>query len=349
MRSHILQAFLVLILVFTSTGCNNFVGGNSFLISSNRYLYVASGACYGGGVTTNTGVGTISKYNLNTGARVGTVVNYFAQSPNDQPVGLVAYNNDTLMALVENTGGRRIDLVNKFTSGISVFTQNATILAAALHGLYPAADGGFFIARTSAVEKISGSKQRITAGANPFINAPAGSCATSTTNMTQAIELPGGKLLFAHAAATPNNRIGMISSTGYNIAGDCLAGVAGPTTTALPTALVSYAAGHALVAYGSTTAASNFIYSYNVDETANTITAPTLAYTNASVVNGPSAMALDPSTGYVYVASATQAAESIERFTYDTNARTLTRVGSTPFIPSDVYVRCVSGMVVASE
>jgi hypothetical protein len=341
---------LYLLLALTLSACINLLGGDSFLIDSNnnRYLYVASGACYGGGVTTNTGAGVISKYDLNTGARLGTVINYFAQSPNDQPVGLINYNNDYLMTLVENAAGRRLDLVSKIGTGISIFSQNAAILAAQLRGLASAADGGFYIARSTAVEKISASKQRITAGANPYVNAPAAPCATSTTVMTQAIELPQGKILYTHAAATPNNRIGLISNTGYNIAGDCLAGTAGPTTTALPTAAVYVQDGsHTLVAYGSTTSGSNQIISYNVNETANTITGATQAYYNPNYVIGPSAMAYDSITGAVFVASSSIGAETIEKFTYDTTTRKLARVGSSPFIPLDVYVRCVSGMVVA--
>ncbi|MBS1960352.1 MAG: hypothetical protein JST80_12820 [Bdellovibrionales bacterium] len=342
----------VMLGVLSLSSCKNLVSGDNFIISPDgkKYLYVASGSCYGGGVATNTGVGVISKYDLETGARVGTVINYFAQSPNDQPVGLIEYNGDLLMSLVENTAGRRMDLIYKNGNGISIFSQNATILAAQLRGISKSADGGFYIARSSAVEKISGSKQRITSGAAAYINAPAAPCATSTTVMTQAIELPSGKILYSHAAVSPNNRIGLISSSGYNIAGDCLAGTAGPTTTALPTALAYYgSAEHTLVAYGSTTASSNFIYSYNVNETANTIGSATRAYYNPSFLSGPSAMTVDSTNGYVYVANATLGAESIERFTYDTGTRQLTRVGSSPFIPLDVYVRCVSGMLVASE
>lgn len=336
--------------LISTSSCLNLLGGDEFLIdrSTTRYLYVASGACFGGGVTTNTGAGVISKYDLTTGSRLGTVINYFSQSPNDQPVGLINYNDDFLMTLVENAAGRRMDLVSKIGTGVSVFSQNATILAAQLRGLASAADGGFYIARSTAVEKISGSKQRITAGANPYINAPAAPCATSNTVMSQTIELPSGKLFFTHAAATPNNRIGLISSTGYNIAADCLASTAGPTTTALPTA-VAYigSATHTLVAYGSTTSSSNFVTSYNINETVNTITGATEAYYNPSYVIGPSAMAVDSTTNIVYIANSALGVETIERFTYNTTTRRLTRAGSAPFIAQDVYTRCVSGMVIA--
>jgi hypothetical protein len=62
---------------------------------------------------------------------------------------------------------------------------------------------------------------------------------------------------------------------------------------------------------------------------------------------GPSAMTVDQSTGVVYVANSSQGVETIERFTYNTTDRQLTRVGSSTFIPQDVFTRCVSGMVVA--
>jgi hypothetical protein len=166
--------------------------------------------------------------------------------------------------------------------------------------------------------------------------------------MTGALELSNGKLLFIHAAATPNNKIGMISSTGYVAAGDCLTTQAAPFTTSLPTAMLMHSSGKLLVSYGSTTSASNVIMSYDVDATANTISNAVTAYSNQSVVIGPSAMTEDTETGIVYISSATVGAESIEAFSFNSTSGTLTRIGSQAFIPLSQYVRCVSGMVVGN-
>lgn len=336
---------LVLISAAVQSGCES----STFLLSGTRYLYVASGACYGGGVTTNTGLATISRFGLDDGQIHGSTINYYSQSPNDQPVGIINYDSNNLMVLVENTNGRRLDLASKFNAGqISVFYQNATTLNGVGRSLSPSSiDGSVFVAKSTAIEKISANKQRLTAGAAAYINAPGGACATSATVMTSAIELSGGKLLFSHAAANPNNKIGMISSTGYVAAGDCLTTQAAPFTTSLPTAMLLHSSGKLLVAYGSTTSASNVIMSYTVDTSGNTISGATTAYSNQSVVIGPSAMTEDRTTGVVYIASATVGAESIEAFTFDSSSGVLTRIGSTPFIPLNQYVRCVSGMVVA--
>jgi len=340
--------FLFLLLSCGSEDGTFLLENQDAINNGDRYLYVASGACYGGGVTLSTGIGTISRYNLSTGERLGTVFNYTLNgSANDLPSGLINYSSSHLMVGIENTA-RRVDLLRKDGQGINVFTQNATILAAPLRGIFPSQDGGFFIPRNTAVEKVSASGTRITIGAaTAFIASPAAPCATSTTLMMGGVELPGGKILYIHAAATANNKFGLISSTGYAAAPDCLAAQVAPTTTALPTAIVRHSSGKILVAYGSTTSTSNFIYSYDVNETANTITNATLAYYNTSALNGPSSMVEDTVTGDVFVSSATIGLERIERFTYNSNG-TLTRVGSSPFISNSEYVRCVSGMVIAN-
>jgi len=163
---------LSMMMVSVLVGCKN----SSFLMSGTRYLYVASGSCYGGGVATNTGLAAITRFGLDDGQIHGSTINYYAQSPNDQPVGIINYNNDNLMVLVENANRRRIDLASKYNTGqINVFLQNATVLAGTGRALSTSSiDGSFFIARTTAVEKVSANKQRLTAGAAAYINAPGG-------------------------------------------------------------------------------------------------------------------------------------------------------------------------------
>lgn len=318
--------------------------------STTRYLYVASGACYGGGVTTSTGSATVAKYDVATGERVSIPVDYSDFNPGDSIAALQDYDEDYLIAVVENTAGRRLDLIRKDSeNSVAVYLTNTTAFASVLRSLTVLSDGGVLLAETASIEKFGSNKARVTQGANPYINAPAGSCATSTTNMVGTAELSGGKLLFAHAAATPNNKIGMISSTGYAAGADCLAAQTAPATTALPTALLVHSSGKLLVSYGSTTAGSNYVYSYTVNTTANTITGATVAYSNSSIVNGPSAMAEDTETGDVFVASALNTANTVDHFTFDSTAGTLTRQGASEVVPRSVFTRCVSGLVVTNE
>ena len=139
----------------------------------------------------------------------------------------------------------------------------------------------------------------------------------------------------------------MISANGYSTAADCLSSQAAPVTTSLPSSMVYLSdVGHLLVGYGSATAASNQVWAYAVDETTNAFSGATAAYTNFNVVNGPSAMAYDSTTGYVYIANAQSMLNNIERFTYDSSTKVLTRTGSSAYISASVKTRCISGMSV---
>ncbi|MGE3760172.1 MAG: hypothetical protein AB7H97_20575 [Pseudobdellovibrionaceae bacterium] len=312
--------------------------------ASNRLLFVASGGCYGGGVTLSTASNTVSAFNTSTGAFDHLVVDYGVYSPGDSPVAVSEYDSNRLLILVENASGRRIDIVNKDGSGLSTYISNSTALSAVGRAMAFASDGSILVSKSSAIEKFNSAKSRILQGANPYVSAPAGSCATSTTLISDVALLSNNKILYTHAAATPNNRIGLISATGYSSAADCLAGTAAPATTALPTAVVVHPSGKTLVSFGSTTSASNFIYSYDVSATANTITNATQAFFDSSIVNGPSAMTIDSSTGDVFVANATSTFNTIELFRL--SGSTLSRPLSRPLIGPNVYTRCIAGMKV---
>lgn len=313
-----------------------------------RYLYVASGACYSGGVAASAASNTIAKYELKTGKLEGVIADYNTFAIGDSPVGLAPYGLSLLVA-VENTGGRRIDRLARNGSSLATHLVNSTALNGALRDIKLASDGSLFVSKSTAIEKFSTGKARLTQGANAFIQAPAGNCATSATLNTSVNILSNGKILYTHAAATPNNMIGIIAANGYAAAGDCLSAtkVQGPTTTALPTASLVHPSGSLLVAYASTTLGSNSITAYDLDISANTITNATAAYTNTGVINGVSAMTVDSQTGDVFVANAAAAFNTIERFTFDQGTKTLTRVGTQPYIDQSVYTRCISSMLIS--
>jgi hypothetical protein len=308
-----------------------------------RYLYVASGSCYAGGATVAAGSGLISKYELSTGRLVGVIADFGRTSTTDLPVDMQDYDEDYLAVLVENTTTttyRRIDLVPKDGAHYpSTLTYGAGTFSAILRSFALLDDGSTLISRSAAVAKLNPS---FGVSNSSFINAPSGLCATSTTLVSDVLELPQtGKILFAHAGASPNNRIGLMSADGAT----CLAGVAGPITTALPTELLLHSSGKVLAAFGSSTAASNLIYSYVVDETANTLTGYQ-SYSNSTFVNGPSRMAEDTVTGDVYVANGVSSLNNIEKFTYNPNTMALTRALNYPFIQFSSSTRCVSGLVI---
>lgn len=316
--------------------------------SAKRYLYVASGACYAGGVATSTGSGIITRYDLNT--RVGTIIKDFQQSStSDQPVGLESYDSGRLVTAVENGGvGRRVDFVNKDGSGNSTFISNATAFATVLRGVTVLRDGGVLVPDTVSVEKFSSGGGRITQGANAFINNPGGVCVTSNTLAVNSVQMPNGRIVFLHAAATTNNRFNVIPEAGYVAAADCLASQVGFTTTALPTAAIYHSSGYLLVAYGSTTATSNGVYAYTVNQTTNAISGATASYVNSAVLQGPSAMAEDPVTGKVYVASAAANYNTVEEFVFNPSSRTMSRSEGASFLGNSIGTRCISGMVVSN-
>ena len=313
--------------------------------TSNSQLFVSSGACFGGtGVTSATASNTIAAFDLQTGAYRRTVLDYNVFSPGDSPVGIADFDKEQMLVMVENTAGRRIDLVKKDGSGVTSYITNATALNAVLRGVRRAADGSVFVAKATAIEKFSASKARVVIAANPYVNNPQGGCINSNTAVSGVTLLSNNKILYTHAGATPNNKLGLVSAAGYTVAGDCLSSQAAPNTTAIPTAVLVHPNGKVFVSYGSGTITSNFIFSYDLNITTNVFSNATQAFADNGVVNGPSAMAVDPVTGIVYVASALNTFNTIEAFSV--SGGTLTRIGVLPFAGPNIYTRCISGMQV---
>jgi len=325
---------------------------DSSTANQDRYLYIQSGGCFAPtGLTASSASRTISRINLTTGVVDKTLADYTA-GLTDTPVAIAPYDNDNLYVLIENTGGRRIEILNKNTGAISNFLTNSTALSAVVRTLTVGSDGSFLVSKSSAVERFASNKARLPSAATVFLSAPAGTCVTSTNAITATAFTDAGDILYAHSftGASTNNRIGMTTGS-PSAASTCYNGVAAPTTASYPTSMVYFTAGgikNLLVAYSSSTVANNQVWQYTVDETAHTITAAgAAAYTNAAVLNGPTAMAYDSISGYVYVANGTTAfANSIEKFTYDSTAKTLTRVGTMPFSSPTIQHNCINSMFV---
>lgn len=339
------RGLMTLIALVVSVGCGELPATEGFNSSlSDRYLYVASGSCYAGGAAVSAGTGTVAKFDLVTGAHVGTIFDYNRLGNGDLPASVVNFDDSRLLVAVENAAGRRIDMIARDGSNFTTYISNGTALNSFLRHITVLSDFSILITKATAIEKFSVARTRVTQGANAFINAPAAPCATSTTAMTSTTVLPSGAIVYTHAAASPNNRFGVISSTGYATAGNCLGSQAGPTTTALPTASVYDApSGKLLVAYGSATTASNFIYSYNVNPNTGAISGATAAWTDSSVILGPSHMLRDPETGTIYVANGSSGLNNVQKFTL-TATGTLQKTDAAPFIPTSVFTRCITSL-----
>ena len=334
--------------------------------SSDKFLYITSGTCYvGNGLTAETPSRTVARLSLSTGNIDSVIMDYNTVNSTDRPATVLNYDTDSVLVLVENstTNTRRIDLVKKaLGSSFSTWLNDTTILTTTaghiVRNMVQTPDGGLLISKSIAAEKVSSGKGRVTVGANPFINAPTGGTCGTTNNtlITSVVALPNSKYIFAHAAATPNNRVVLINNTnGYSASADCSSAVAAPATTTYPTAMAyippatSPGSGFLLVAYSSSTANQDYIYAYDVNETTGAISGATKAYENPSVLRGISAMTYDSSTGTIYVSNgSTTLANSIEKFTFASSTKTMTRTGTVPFAGTSLYTKCITSMTVTN-
>ena len=347
--------FLTSLAVLTIGGCADsdsmpLASQNS--VFSHQSLFVASGSCYAGGVATAQGSATVVAFDAGTAAFERVIVDYNSISPGDMPIAIADYDSGHILVLVENTAGRRIDLVSKQNAQVTTFLTNAaafSVVGNIFRGMAKNADGSLLVSKTTAIERFSSSKARILQGANPWVNAPAGACATSTTLISALTVASNGKIIFAHAGATPNNKIAMISATGYAAAGDCLTSQTAPTTLALPDTVLIHSSGKLITAYGSTTLASNLITASDLNVTTNVIGTATTAFSDPTIINGPSAMAENTTNGQVFIANGNGTFNTIEKFNFDSNAKVLTVATPTTFIGMNIYSKCIADMKVISE
>ncbi|MEK6773402.1 MAG: hypothetical protein AABY64_05650 [Bdellovibrionota bacterium] len=371
--SEVLKYFFYFCIFITSLSCTKKPDDTAVEVaitppvSSPKYLYVASGACYSGGNTTfstTTASNLIFRINATTGIFDSKIADYNAVPANagDSPAGLVNNDSSSIHVLVENaTAGRRIELVPKAGGNRITLTSNTTILSAALRQIFKTSDGGFLVSKGTIMEKVNSQGVRVGA---PFIpTALAANCGAANALMTSMITLNNGNIVFSNAVAA-NNRLSLISAGGYSTAANCLltAPLNAPVATAFPTAMAYVAASNQLiVAYAgnATTASLNSIYVYDVNETSGVINNATVIYdsnlypsTYPYLLYGISAMTFDSATNELYVSTGISTATTvvnyaIEKFTYNSTLKTLARVGSVPFYNYGIDTKCISGMAIA--
>jgi hypothetical protein len=311
--------------------------------TTTSHIYLSSGTTYAGsGVTMSSPSNVISKYSI-AGAFESILVDY-SDIAGDSPVGMLDYDADSLLVVVENALGRRIEKVSKVTGERTTFLVNSTALSAQLRSLALTVDGGYLVSKGTAIEKFSSTKARVLQGAAPFISAPGGTCATSTTLIPAALVGPGGSIIMLHAGATPNNKINLINKTGYSVGADCLASVTGSTVNHIPTTALLHSSGKLFVGFSSTTGPVNDIFQYDV--TSSTITNAALIGRDAANIQGITALAELPD-GTILIANGASTFNTIEAYTYDATTPTLTRVGTSSFIPASLYTRSISAIVIA--
>jgi hypothetical protein len=373
------SAFLLGALISITSCLKNPIQESIVTSTSTRYLYVASGLCYSGAGNTTfsniTASNSVYRIDLNTGLKDIELADYNS-SPSqfgDTPVGLASIDVNNLYVLIENTttvGARRIEKIEKkVNASRTLFSNNTTAMSAVLRDLHGLPNGDLLISKSTAVEKITANNSRITKGANPFISAPAGTCATSTTLMSKVLTLNNGYIAFSHAAAS-QNRIGFVKAEGYASVGDCDPAQAAPNVNSYPVALAyDPETTTLLVAYsGNTTNTDiNSIYAYTLTETSAsvTISATNKIYDANSygtdhnyLLYGISSLAYDSTEKKLYVATAintstTVANYSIEKLSFDAsklgtdNVNVLKKDTTLSFYAYGSDTKCISDMIIS--
>jgi hypothetical protein len=367
------QKFITLSLAITATtalsGCFGSSEEEAAAVTTPRYLYVSSGACFSGNATAQNGSRTLVRYNLTSGSTTPEIMYDFNADPAlPTPTAIKDDGDYILVATADNaaagpTGGdKAIYRINKTSKSKFSYYQDTTVLTTGnvIRHLNTGTYGGstLIISDATKIEKVSRTSfTRILAqlaAVTAFINAPnGGSCTTMATNLNGSFETTSGRIVAIQGAA--NGRIGVFDKDGVDvIATDCNQGVAMANSglfvaaTGQPTSLLLHSSGKLLMSAGSSaTNASNAVLAFDFDDssTATPITSQTLAYYLPTVgLNQPSAMAEDVTGGKVYLAS--YASGTIESFTFDSSTKTLTRVATA--IPASAYTNCVSGMFVGN-
>ncbi|HRO66105.1 MAG TPA: hypothetical protein PL182_00920 [Pseudobdellovibrionaceae bacterium] len=330
--------------------------------NAGRFLYVSSGLCQAGSNTTFTATSSsnlVYRVNLGTGQRDRILADYnsLPASSGDTPVSIARLDSETLIALIERSGARRVEKIKKNGDSTRTnFSSDVTALSNTLLRMSKTSDGGFFISRTNGLTKLSSSGSTVLSTFSN--NSPGGSCGTNN-KYSDAVSTNKGHLIFSNSVSA-NARIGIILNTG---GANCLAAAAAPTAAALPSAMVWIPeANQVLVAYsGSGTATDvNSIYAYEVTETPTTASfdAGTKIYdaseypsTKNYLLYAVSAMTYDAGSKSLYISSAvgtttTVAQYVIEKFRYDSTAKTIARAGTTPFYNYGLDTKCISGLYV---
>lgn len=347
---------------------------------ASEYLYVAAGTCYSGvGNTTFsnlTSSNLIYRLNVDTGQRDMILSDYNAMPANvgDSPVSIVDWDDENIGVLVENTtttGLRRVELVKKKQDGDrTIFSMNASLQNGQFRRMNRLSDGSLLISKSTAVEKLTATGIRLTVGANPWINAPGGSCATSTTLITDVFSFPvSGKILFSHAAAS-QNRFGLISTSGYSALADCKNAMSSPSLAAASPTAFAYLEDEQklIVAYGGNSLADNLnsIYVYDVNEATDTISNPVEIYDSFQsgsiypyLLYGISEITYHKKTKSLFVASTISTATTavsyqIDKFSVDLSkiltepTKVLTKIHNTPYYDYGYDTKCISSMFIGN-
>lgn len=365
-----------------SISCQKTVEQTADSTSTPIYLYVSSGLCFAAsGVTTfsaTTSSNLVYRVNTSTGVRDSIIADYNSSpaSAGDTPTGIVDWDTNNLLVLVGNGASGRIEYLPKTGGTRSYFGLTpgpATIFSAIPRFFNKTNDGGFFTARSGAIDKMSSSGVRQagpSASANYVMNNLGATCGTVNTTYTFAVNTGStqNRIIAGHAFAGTNRLISLPSNGGNT---SCTAAQAAPSAgTSWPLAAVFDKTNSKLiVAWGNSATTgpgtTNLIIAYDYNDSTGAFGTANIIYDIGAATPYPytlyniSAMALDSTNNYLYVSTAISTATTvvnyaIEKFSYDAtklgtaNSTVLGRVGSAPFYNYGVDTKCISSMVIGN-
>ena len=217
------KTLAALTLITLTVGCSK--SSDEASVAVAKTLYASTGSCNAGAgaalkatYTNANATKTIEKFNSSNGANVGFLVDFtvsnFLAGMNPQKM---IEAGDSIYVLMENpttTTERSILKMPKADplSYVKYYT-NITSLSAGVRDFSLDADGSFLVSLQTKIEKINSQPVRVPAGANPWVNAPAGTCAASATGMSAvAVMKPFAPAInvmcvFASLAAGPRKSI----------------------------------------------------------------------------------------------------------------------------------------------
>lgn len=383
---HSTKFFIALIPVLLS-GCL-FSSKNGTLatavVNNERYLYVASGACYSPAAGAQNGNRLITRYKLDTGESE-IFYDFNSDGSYDLPGGMVDLGDKVMVAINpydnSTSNSKQIVFINKSSKAKSMFYQDANYLPAGTANTLrtikrSSFDGNVYVSKSGGVEKIDFTSYFKLPNYSGTLSTPYFSGATTAMGSTTClgvgaatasslvydmVETSSGKWIVSHAVSA-QNKIAVLNKIGVNASTDCYSTqqgvpivptspptVAAAASTNIPTGLVLHSvSSKLLVAMSGTTSTNNSVIAYSYSDSTGVLSSPTVGFYGIGQLYQPTAMVEDTETGEVYVASYGQLSSGalgfIRKFKVDSTTGAMTDSGM--FAQSPIATKCVSSMFV---
>lgn len=315
----------------------------------NRYLYWASASNCFTGITTPPahllGINVVARMPLE-GGPIELVWDYSIEPHGEQEIPVGLDFDDTSKTLLVSVEGpvRRIDFIDVTSKSRLRFIQNSSFNSQ-LRSLALFEAGNILISRSAAIELFTSSGNRLTLGANPWVNNPQGACTGSNTQILRVLTTPQGHILYVHPHTTAtSNKMGAIRKTGYSAATDCLGSFTYPANFLPSQALFVNDQRLLVTTVGTNPTSHSRIDSVDVtfdDNTSNyTFSNLTTLLNDPSLIQTPTSFVYDEVKKMIYVATFNDS--RIKALEYDETNNELTYKGI--LVKRSYLTKCIAHM-----